>query len=329
MIVELNPPIVFHRWMPDQQDAIEDQANGIELAIWFDLDCTSWPRTREEIEQLFNVGATKVHVTARSNVSDALKAHIEANLPGSETTAPGQEYQALARAIHRLTTDRLKRLVEYAYAVKGQFWLGDMHFDEVNPSQFFIKAHAQASFEDGRTHRFDPHNMLILTGYMHEPKTLIAADEWENVKAFVLGEERSPMVGRLLASARELASKGHNRTALIEAVCALEIKLGELARKRDEDLIPEHVEIRLETVGLASLIERIGLRGAFATVLPLILDEQQLPSEIVTRCRRALDVRGTVVHSGQRNIQDHLLLQMLAAIEECCSRFDQLIASRE
>jgi hypothetical protein len=255
--------------------------------------------------------------------------HIQTETAGSKTSATNddvvREYQSLGRAIHKLTAIRLNRLIEYARAMKGQYWVEELHFDEANPGQFFIRSGAKASFEEGKIYRFNPDRTIVIVGHVEEQKRLITSDEWEAVQTFVLGNARTPLVGSLLASARELASKGHKRTALIEAVSALEFKLHEFARERDEDLIPEHLQIRLESKGLKSLIDKVGLRGAFGTVIPLILNEQEMPTEIVIQCREAIEIRNNVVHNGQRNIAEQRLMPILAAIENCCSRFDQLI----
>jgi hypothetical protein len=336
MLIELDGPIVFHRWIPDgQQDAIKYNENGIELRIWFDVECTWWASQpdREEIARTYNVRAHRVHVSACSNVSDALRDHIQTKSSGSKTSATNEdvvsEYQSLGRAIHKLTAVRLNSLIGYARAVKGQYWVEEMPYDEANQGQFYIRNHAKASFEDGEIYRFNPDSTVALVASLEEQKRLITAEEWERAQTFVLGNARPPMVGSLLASARELASKGHKRTALIEAVSALELKLHEFARERDKGLIPERIQIRLESEGLGNLIEKVGLRGAFGTVIPLILNEQEMPTEIIAQCRDAIEIRNNVVHNGQRNIEEQRLWPILAAIEECCSRLDQLICKKD
>jgi hypothetical protein len=336
MLINLDGPIVFHQWIPDgQRDAINYNENGIELRIWFDAECTWWASqpNREEIARTRNVRAHRVHVSARSNVSDALRNHIQIKSSDSNTSSTNadvlSEYQSLGRAIHKLTAIRLNSLIGYARAVKGQYWVEELHFDEADQGQFYIRNHATASFEDGTTYRFNPDSTVTIVAQVEEQKRLITADEWEMVQTFVLDNARTPIVGSLLASARELASKGHRRTALIEAVSALELKLHEFARERDKSLIPERIQIRLESEGLRNLIDKVGLRGAFGTVIPLILNEQEMPAEIVAQCRGAIEIRNNVVHNGQRNIEEQRLGPILAAIEECCSRFDQLISKKD
>lgn len=329
MEIQLSPPIVFYKWLPLQPaDAIRYAEDGIELNIWFDLDCVGSFLAEQELSSLINVTPQRVKVSARKDVSGSLKAHIESNCTVPEADAVGKEYKAVGQAIHKLTLDRVNRLIEFAYAIKGQYWVQHLEFDALNPSQFFIQTKAIASFGDETKYRFYPDNTAVVRVGTEQTKHFITPEEWESAKDFVVGNVRSPMAERLLASARELASKGHNRTALIEAVCALEIKLQEFARKCDDRIICEQLQIRLETKGLRTLIGKVGLRGAFGLVIPITLNEHQMPSAILTQCQEAIDLRGTVVHGARRLIEDKALYPMLTAIEECCARFDVLIGDR-
>jgi hypothetical protein len=65
-------------------------------------------------------------------------------------------------------------------------------------------------------------------------KRFITKEDWHAVRDFVRSTKREPTVGHLLSIAEKLSSEGHRRTALIEAVSALEVALHEFGRKAEE-----------------------------------------------------------------------------------------------
>jgi hypothetical protein len=126
MLIKLDGPIVFHRWLPDRYtNAINYYKEGIELDIWFDHD-SLWLAVSdpEEIYRTINVRAYKIHVNARANVSDALRDYIQTHISHHVTGLPPKEvaaeYLSIGGAIQRLIVGRINRLLGYASAMKGQ-----------------------------------------------------------------------------------------------------------------------------------------------------------------------------------------------------------------
>lgn len=329
MLIEFDRPLVFHQWIPaGEHDAIVFDDTGIILRIWFDVQCATWVRqpTPEEIARTTNVNVYRVHGTAICDISTQLE-NLLLRKPASDADATDPdaeaEYRRIGTSLHAVSVQRVNRLIEYAFSFKRQYWARRLYFDEKNPGQFFIKANATAYLNDNRRFRFDPDKVVRLTAAIPNSQHIIGRSEWEGIKAFVVSNQRPPLIGNLLSRARELASEGYERASILEAVSALEISLDKFAREHD-GLIPEHIKNRLENGRLSKLIEKIGLRAAFGTIVPLLLTEEDMPSVVLEQCRAAIETRNSVVHQGQREIGEPKLRAMLTAIEECCSRFDSL-----
>jgi len=330
MLIELDEPIVFHRWFPDgQNDSIRFNDSGIEQTIWFDFDNMSFV-AREDIAMTNNIMVNNFHLNARVEISDSLKSHILTNTARREVATGHDsieyEYKTLGEAIHKSTSYTINRLLEYLYAEKGQYWLEKMRYDVGNSYQFFTKNNAKIYFDDEQLYRFYPDNTIRLDGVISRgDKRFVIKDDWSDIQAFVCGKSRTPVAKYILAIAHELANKGHKRASLIEAICALELKLHEFARIHESGRFSEKLKSRIESKSLHELVKKLGLRGSFGTLLPIILSDEELPTVIIEQCRDAIDLRNSVVHSGSRNIADKKLKEVLRAVQECCARFDSIM----
>lgn len=121
----------------------------------------------------------------------------------------------------------------------------------------------------------------------------------------------------LLSGAEQLAGNGYARSALTEAVTALEVAISDFARS------PQHnqklaliVGPRLGVTRLQKQIEHIGLSGTVSYLLPLLLPDSVLSVKVLEGCRNAIDTRQNVVHNGQREVHD--LIEHIASIKACC-----------
>ena len=86
---------------------------------------------------------------------------------------------------------------------------------------------------------------------------------------------------------------------------ALELALANFAnRAGSQERTPFSLGDRLDASGIKALLEKVGLRGAFAVVLPLIVDETSLSTDTLRGCREAIEVRNNVVHAGQRDVDE-------------------------
>ncbi len=325
--VELDTQIIFHKWIPEDAQSIKFSENEVDVQFSFGIEsvASSLARDRDAIGRLVNVGSYKVFVQANSNVSDTLAEYIKGDQKMPHPPEIGAEYETVARKIYGSVVSRLNRLIEYAYAVKGQYWLRPLKFDVANHSSFFQQTGANAFIGLNGPHRFRPNNMVFLAGEVQNVASFISEAEWPEVSKYVCEDSRPPIVNSLLSKSRELASEKHNRTALIEAVCALELRLYEFGQRYPHKALPPDLVNRVESNSVQGLIDAAGLRGSFALVIPLLVDDSTLPDETLALCRQAIEMRNNVVHHGQRNVDSLKLKKFQKAIEECCATLQQLI----
>jgi hypothetical protein len=139
---------------------------------------------------------------------------------------------------------------------------------------------------------------------------------------------RPRLVGTLLAGAEQLAGEGHTRSALTEAVTALEVALFEFARNPAVSLLaPGYSTERVGLESLHSHVDHLGLTASLHYLLPLVVPEELLSSEVLKNARKAVAARQTVVHGGQRTIAPTALREFLGAIREVCAALEGLTAA--
>ena len=148
--------------------------------------------------------------------------------------------------------------------------------------------------------------------------------EWESVREFVASTCRTPLVGELLAGAEQLEGNGYSRSALTEAVTALEVAISDFgsSQSANEKLASTYSK-RLGIGSLKKQIERMGLSGTVKYLLPLILPETMLPTRIIAGCQEAVTLRQNVVHNGQRNVDAVAVRKGILNIKECCKILDE------
>jgi hypothetical protein len=105
---------------------------------------------------------------------------------------------------------------------------------------------------------------------------------------------------------------------LLEAVVALELALGAFADNPEGHRLPDAWKGRVAAEGIKALIDKVGLRGAFALVIPILVSEDRLPSAVLDGCRAAIEARNNVIHNAQRDVPEHLLIGYLTNIQTCC-----------
>ncbi|AZG76339.1 hypothetical protein [Methylocystis rosea] len=318
LTLELAAPIVFHRWLPMRlpEESIEMVEEGVQLAIMFPLKSTRWAfqPSEEEILRTQNNQAHRVMVELTVEISQPLADYM---LQGTkEAGAIADEYKQLGHNLQRIVTKRVNRLLVYARSVKGQFWLEEFEPDIDNPGQFFIRNDGRATI-DGTPTRFNPDQVITLRASVHSVEHMLTAQDWPAVREFVIGESRPPLIGSLLANARHLARQGNRRNALVEAVTALEVALGKFTRRVDAGAL-ERFRPGLEVASIKSLREKVGFRGSFGIVIPLLFSEAEFPAALLETCREAIDLRNNVVHNGKRDVNSDLLWKMISAIESSC-----------
>jgi hypothetical protein len=326
--------IVFNQWLPASDETITiTPAGGVSARLWLDLTCLSHldQPTSEKIRRMVNVkvGSVLVDVSV-VGVQEELETYIFA---GKDSSAQQEhqnrlqaEYDELEYQILRCVVGALNRLFAFARSVKGQYWLGDY---EIRPDRLpsdFVQFAAKILAPDGNRQDFIPGTTIYFGGSsICSAERFLKQEDWRRAGEYVASKRGEPLVGRLLANAEALADQHHTRSAMIEAVTALEVALNAFAaRPRLEDaLLKTYVE-RLGLKSFKSVVEHLGFTASWTYLIPLILQAPVLPSEVVRGCCEAINQRQNIVHNGQRTVKDEIMMRSLHDIRIACKVLSDL-----
>jgi len=314
---------VFTHWLPlDPADALEVEFdNGCSVRMWFDLQCAWWASQtqKEEIPAHVNLNAhyVMVDVVVRK-VDQALLAHIRAGSPSGLTDgALSQLYWELGERVYRAVTGSVNRLIAYGRATKGQYWLRPLPVDTGVMSSEFVRWRASAWLGHDGPFEWRPSRMHHMTLTLEDEERYVNRAEWGAIRDFVRSEARTPLVGELLSNAEDLASRGYGRSAVVDAVAALEVGLGRIT---DDNLASIRWKARfgsrVPAEEFRKHIEHLGLSNTVRYLLPLVMDDMS-DGDLVT-VLEAVQARQTVVHEGQRAVDTTEAKRYIRAIRVLC-----------
>lgn len=301
--------------MNDNYNAVENQENQY-------IDTRS--AALELVAQGIPVFPCKVTV---SNVADELADYImrtDYYRRGFDFSPQEQrlidEYGALGERVYLFTLSRVNRLISYARVHKGQYWLEEYAIGADNMSHSFVSFDPAVTVDGSEWVRWVPYINQHIMVQMMDLSRFITRHDWDKVGEFVGGRSRPTLVGELLAGAESLADNGHRRSALTEAVTALEVAVSEFSRQPQADqAFGKLYADRMDVGSLKRQMEHMGLSGTVRYLLPLLFTEEQIPTETLKGCQSAITRRQTVVHQGQRDVRENEISVFLRSICELCS----------
>ena len=123
----------------------------------------------------------------------------------------------------------VSRLISYFRTKKDQFWLEEQELDE---NTYISCARFRARFTaDGvKWHRWNPPSAGFIIAMHTCDDAWIGRDDWERAREFMNAKRGSPLARELLARAQADAWMGRRRSAIIDAVTALEVAINAFAR---------------------------------------------------------------------------------------------------
>jgi|SRR5215211_2388172 len=325
------PSFTFSHWLPLAEDeSITVREEDITLTLRFDMGCLGHVSDIDEAElpRHVNVLADKVRAEVTvSNLADELAdyiMHTDYYRRDFETISPQEqrlidEYGALGERVYRFTISRVNRLISYARVQKGQYWLEE-YVIGATMSGRFVGFDPEVTADGSEWVRWVPSNVSHINVQLMDPSRFITRDDWEKVGEFVRTRSRPPLVGELLAGAESLAANGHRRSALTEAVTALEVAVSEFSQQPQAELAFGSVYAeRMDIASLKNQIHHLGLSATVRYLLPVLFTEEQISKETLKACQNAVTRRQRVVHHGQRDVRENELSLFLRSIRQLCS----------
>ncbi|MFN7916328.1 MAG: hypothetical protein U0Q55_13390 [Vicinamibacterales bacterium] len=332
------PGLTFARWLPlDPGDAIHIAEGDVTVRLAFQIESVWWANElpAKDIERTSNVLAHRLYagVTVAGVTPELLEYVRRCDLQHQARPVDAElqaGYDRLAERVLAVTLGGVNRLIAYIRGQKGQYWLSEYEIDLGRCAEMFDRFEAEASFRDLQWFRFRPSNVTRIAVALGDPDRYIRSGEWQGIRQFVEScSNRPPLAGVLLAGAEELAAHGHSRSALTEAVAALEVALYAFARSpAAERAFGAVLAKRMGVASLYQQVEHLGLSASIRYLLPILLTEDVLPTAVLIDCRNAIDQRNTVVHQGQREVTAPTLRASLSAIRAICGVLGNFSQSR-
>ena len=333
--------LTFREWLPlRNEDALRvSETAGIELRFWIDKSCLDHVGDIDidaihSYGNLF-IGKIYVHITGitvSDQLADAIpklaseKNWLKDYINSTYGTALIEEYQSTGAKIYQMVIYRFNRLIAYARAVKGQYWLQEYKIDADNIYSELVKLQAEVKIGEANWVALRVPASITFTAMMPTGELLIGKEDWQDVQEFVAGERKVPLVGQLLASADEFRQSGERRVALTEAVSALDIAIAQFAERATPEKWTATVAGRASAAHFKNHVEHLGMTCTVEYLLPIIFSEEQVSASILKSCLDAINERNTVIHRGQRDVDSDKLRGYLHAIRELCHKLRQFQA---
>lgn len=329
MKIPLDPMMVFTEWFPlEEQEHLSIVEGNLHLKYWFDLACARID-DESEISRHQNISAHTILVDVRiSGLSQILLGHIlsrdTSKSPDPEESQEAEEYERVGKRVYVTTLTHLNRLISFVRATPGQYWLKEY---DINPNIMlsdFTKFHTMATVDLKDWFIWNPTHRILLTASMPTTTRYLNSSNWADAIEFAISNRKNPLKWELLAGADYLASIDQSRSALTEAVTALEVSLHEFAQHINVDmLLSPELKMRLGITSLHKLVNRLGLHASINYLLPIIFDHEKIPTELLRDCQDAVDDRGNIVHHGQREVSEENLTRYLNAIRRICTVLEE------
>jgi hypothetical protein len=345
IIVRLEIPIAeeyadaltFTGWLPNQKDGLGMSVNGDSVTVWFDDQLFQASDFDVDYAQLENQGDLRlnaigidVHVEGVDEEVLAViqkiadEARATQRMPRRDCDA-AKRYEELGLRVQAAGLHAANRVLTWFRVSKGQFWISSLAHDPENQASFFRQSQAKVSWNGTEWLPWLPSYRGALRMTCQDWGTRrVARDDWTDLKSWMTEASRPNLILELLADAEALASRGAARPALVQAVTALEVAI---VRLYDSQFWQNAVKSSTAQAVLTGK-KRIGFHHVLRTVLPAVLGNSEIPSEVLTRCQDAVKARNEIVHEGSpvdtETIESHMrpirvLCERLLHLAKLCS----------
>jgi hypothetical protein len=326
--------ITFQKWIPDGKTFCLIRTRGdIKSEIWLDRSCVSCLQeiTDELISSWLNIQISKLFVDISfsdlpTKLIQFLREKGQKENPDQNTLSSDDSHGELNKAYCDLgvraiseAIEGYNRVLSYCRNYKGQFWLQERTFNPGLMSSQSLKFNAIATISNEKWFRWYPNAPTELK-IIVQPETIsVTKNDWRKIQEFVSDYNRPDFVLELLANSQSFIAEGYRRSAIIDSVTALEIAISRFADSPNTSLFMTTESVsRVNISRLSTQVKHMGLSGTIGYLLPVLLSEHMLSTDILVKCQRAIEVRNTIVHKGQRDISEREARPLVSAVREMC-----------
>jgi hypothetical protein len=335
-------PIIFYEWLPETiTEALTVVTDGMTCRYWADQDCVQRVASYRPIEgkqHNLEIWVGKLHVSVGEFAVEDGLADVIVRLSGETLFDPdhfAREYDAELLRQHRELTGRIHRNVLFGFnrvighvrAERGQYWLEEHKADGRDIHSDFIRFRAKVSVAGSELVRLVDTGTGVFRGWWCPVSRRVGSDDWKAIGRVM--HRRPDTVGTLLTAADDYRSQDQTRTAVIEAVSALEIAVGNFAdRSRAADRFYGSSE-RFGVANLKAHRRHLGFTATVSYLFPMIFTEEQVSAATLSDCRDAIEERNNIVHNGQRTVKPEKIDRYLESIRRLCKFLRSLCPNDE
>lgn len=321
------PAFIFTRWLPvGEKNGIKVAEEKMKLLLWFDYKSCHRGFELDDTEIKKHVNLLVHHVNARiiTSINDPqLTKYMQekdfTRSPNKSEKILQQNYEDLGKKIIIFLLKYVNRLISYARNIKGQYWLLKYDYNDHQLLGYFQNFTAKGKIGDNQYFRFQPSATDHIIINLPSEERYISEDDWKFVAEYVNSPHRPPLVNELLVGAEQLLGNGYYRSALTEAVTALEVSIAEFSssKKANSELSTIYGE-RLGASYLKQQTKHMGLNGTIKYLIPLIIPDSTLSTSTLVSCQKTVELRQNVVHNGQRKVDERTVSIGISNIRKCC-----------
>jgi hypothetical protein len=319
------PAVLFAGWLPDSSsDHIIVDKDRLRAELWFDRSCLNYPAGTDPLtHDNILAHALKLEVAVDGLDDEFIQAIIDASkLPSPEGTPFSDRYEELGKEIYDLTMITVNRLITFVRVDKLQYWLQELEVDAGRMASAFVHFQAVCSIDRANWYMWRPTSRELMLTVLPYRTTWITREDWITAGEYVRSGRSGKFVPDLLATAIANAWSGNRRSALVEAVTALEVAVSEFARSpKSEQAFGKIFSERMDVSSLKSQVSHMGISGSIKYLFPVIVPEASVSNESFRTCSKALEERNNVVHNGQRDVSPSKIHKYITSIEKICSYF--------
>lgn len=321
----------FYHWAPvEGTDILVRETVEYRATLWSNRTCLG--NEDDDFERTISVYMDKVFVDVEIfDVPEAVVRFIYDERDRFRGKNYGvqpedENYDCLNNAYLKLDVTALKaafaitnRLLSYARNYKSHHWLSERELDEKNISSRNNEFNAKVSSDDFDWVRWGAHNQMYGILKFPSQTMLIKKEEWDKVKEYVKADSKPNLTFELLANTRVLQNGGYRRSAIIEALSALEIAVYEFSKApKLEQLLTTNLANRIDANSLNQQVKHLGFSGTIRYLVPVLFSAEVLPREVLDKCYQAIQVRNNVVHNGQRDVKVKQSDDLIAGVSRLC-----------
>ncbi len=324
--VPLNGSMLFNRWLPlGHESALALNSSKYHVRLWFDLECLESRGQSPTKESVTNeVSAVKtVIVECVATVDDALAHFIFENhdwpqrasiLDSTDSNVRNyaMQYQQLGKDALEEVVRTVNLLSAWVYADKNHHWLRLLRFSTTNIMSQNQEFRSRVSAPDRDPVRWCPPNDDRITLCNPYAGDYITLADWTSIADHLSRSQRPSAIKEFLSNGNAMLDQGHLRSAVLEAVIALELALNKFSQSPDKSMFRD--DRVYATHDLASNVKHLGFSTSVSHLLPLVLPESFLDAQLLSRCSDAIACRQNITHTGQRKLTETDASQHVTAL---------------